>query len=84
MKFQSNAVGKARKDRIQNGTIRERLVIEGQKKMLQGNILRWFGHLNRINEGKVVKDIFNLEIIKMQPKCQPRKRWKNKIVENII
>eukprot|EP00795_Rhopilema_esculentum_P010546 gene10545-biopygen13072 len=47
------------------------------------NRLRWFGHLNRGDYGKLAKDIMSKEVNGKQGRGKPRTRWKDNIKRDI-
>ncbi|KAL1451375.1 hypothetical protein WDU94_005759 [Cyamophila willieti] len=39
--------------------------------------LRWYGHVKRMDEQRIPKKMFELEIDSVRPVGRPKKRWKN-------
>jgi hypothetical protein len=55
MKFLRAAVGKNWRDRIRNMYIRGELKMEGIQNQIKQIRLRWFGHVKRMDEHRILK-----------------------------
>ena len=62
-------------DRISNEDIRKRLdIVSVQEKVSKSN-LRWYGHVNRMGEHRLAKQIFEAKMDGKRPRGRPRGRW---------
>lgn len=74
--------GVSRRDRIRNREVRERcewrngLVSRAEKGML-----RWFGHLERMEEQRVVRRVWEAEGVGGRGRGRPRRRWMDGVKE---
>lgn len=66
---------KTRRDRIRNETIRNRLKVAPLMKKIEKGQLRWLGHLERMDEGRVAKRRWNWRPEGRRSAGRPRKRW---------
>lgn len=75
MKFLRRIKGVTRLDRIPNTSIREELGVEGTDELVARNKLKWFGHINRMEEGRPVKKVWQARPQKARLRGRPRKTW---------
>ncbi|KAJ3640286.1 hypothetical protein Zmor_003595 [Zophobas morio] len=68
-------------DKIKNETIRNNLNAESANSVIERSQLRWFGHLNRMNQDRQVKKIWEAREYGKARKERPRKRWNDVITE---
>ena len=61
-------------DRIQSEVLRRRLGLEDIKIVMKKRRLRWFGHVERRDEGWIKKAL-TMEVAGTRPKGRPRKTW---------
>ena len=55
--------------------LRTRMSISSIEDVVRYNRLRWFGHLQRMDEEKWPKKIINFEVNGSHPRGRPKKRW---------
>ena len=71
-----------RVDRVRNNRIKE--MCEWKKSMTERaeqGVLRWFGHLIRMNEERIVKKVFNSEVDGERGRGRPKLRWMDGVSE---
>lgn len=68
-------------DKIRNDTIRERLGVESVGKYIEKSQLRWWGHLNRLNQNRQVKKIWGATKIGKKRRGKPRMTWDNEVAK---
>ena len=44
--------------------------------------LRWFGHLQRMEENRILKRVLFKNLETTRPRCRPRKRWMDEVRED--
>ena len=62
MKFLRGIVHEKRRDRKQNYKIRKTLNVEKLTTDIEKNRLKWFGHLKRIEKGRLPQRMLNLKV----------------------
>ena len=65
-------MGIRRMDRIPNARIRE---LCGVRKGLDESVLRWFGHVERMERDRIAKSVYVGECAFTRSLGRPRKRW---------
>ena len=66
------------RDRIRNEEIRGRTgVRDALSKRADQTVLRWFGHIERMSEERMVKRIYKSEAVGARARGRPRVRWKD-------
>lgn len=80
MRYLRRTVGKTRRDRIRNEQIREEVK---QKKTLSDIVeerqLKWYGHVQRMDEGRKVKQVQEMGVEGRVGRGRPRITWQNRI-----
>jgi hypothetical protein len=67
-------------DRIRNEEIRERCGCEESiVKKAERGILRWFGHVERMEEDRMAKKVYNAEVPGQRPRGRPHMRWNDTV-----
>jgi len=75
--------GRTLRDLIPNVTLRKKNEIEDIKEHLEVHWLRWFGHLERMNSGNIVKRIWKKEIDGRKRKGRLHKTWNDEVREDM-
>ncbi|XP_031341011.1 uncharacterized protein LOC116169125 [Photinus pyralis] len=83
MKFLRRIKGITRYDRIRNDTIREELGVETVIQTIETQQLRWFGHLNRMDDNIPVKRIWEAKGQGRRGRGRPKRTW-NQQVEAVL
>ena len=74
--------GVSKRERIRNRVIRERCDWKnGLVRRAEKGMLRWFGHLERMEEQRVVRRVWEAEGIGRRGRGRPRRRWMDGIKE---
>ena len=69
-------LGVRRIDKMMNEFIRELCGVEkGVKERIGESILRWFGHLERMDESRLVKRVYMGECVGNKRRSRPRTKW---------
>ena len=68
--------GVTRRNRVRNEEVRRRT---GVMRELSGradqSVLRWFGHIERMDEDRLVKRVYRAEVRGVAPRGRPQLRW---------
>ena len=83
MKFLRRVVGKTKRDKIRNTTIRETVKTISIEQRIEVNQLRWFGHVCRMEKNRIPKQIFECRQEGKLPRGRPKKMWIDVISENV-
>lgn len=75
MKFMRRVLGVTKRDRIKNEDIREQLGVQSILKYIEGRQLSWWGHLQRMEDSRPVKRIWESRIEKNRKRGRPRQTW---------
>ena len=81
MKYLRRVVGKTKRDRIRNTTIRDQTKTNDIKTKIEINQLRWFGHVKRMNDERIAKSVYNAKTQGKRPRGRPRRKWDEDIKE---
>ena len=81
MKPLRTMIGKSRRDRIRNEHIRERIGVSSIRNKIEKTQLRWLGHLERMEEGRVARRCWEWRPVGRRPRGRPKKRWKDEVEE---
>ena len=81
MKYLRRVVGKTKRDRIRNTLIRDQTKTKEIKTKIQTNQLRWFGHVNRMDDNRIAKSVYHAKTQGKRPKGRPRRKWDEEIEE---
>ena len=73
--------GVTKRERLRNDIIRERLSIESVLSYVERCQLRWFGHMKRMEEGRIPRRWYDWNPSTKRPVGRPRKRWEQGIDE---
>ena len=75
MRFLRRAAGLTLMDRVRSSTIRESLNIEPLLLHIEKSQLRWYGHVLRMPQERLVKRVFQAAPVGRRPLGRPRARW---------
>ena len=81
MKYLRRVVGKTKRDRVRNTFIREQTKTEEIKTKIGIYQLRWYGHVNRMDDNRIAKSIYHAKTQGKRPKGRPRRKWDEEIKE---
>lgn len=81
MKYLRRTEGVSMLDKIRNTDIRKNLGVAPIKKKIEGNKLRWLGHLNRMKETRLTKRIWEARPVGKRGRGRPAKTWNETIGE---
>ncbi len=73
--------GVTRLDRIRNEETRERLGITSVLKIIEKNKLRWYGHVQRMEDTRYARKFLEWVPLGRRPVGRPRKRWMQGVEE---
>lgn len=76
-------LGITRRDRVTNKDIRKRLGVAPIKEKMLESRLRWYGHVIRSDENSVAKTAMMIDPEGCRPRGRPKKRWMDRIKEDI-
>ena len=79
MKYLRRVVGKTKRDKIRNAIIRNQTQTKDIKSKIEINQLRWFGHVNRMDDNRIAKSIYHAKTLGKRPKGRPRRKWEEEI-----
>ena len=85
MNCMRNICGVRRIERVRNEEIRRRCgknVSTSEK--VEQNVLRWFGHIERMSDERLVKRMYNSDILGARRRGRPRKRWVDEVNESLV
>ena len=84
MNCMRNICGLRRIDRVSNVEIRRRCgkKVSVSERMDQG-VLRWFGHVERMGNERLVKRVYDSEVRGVRSRGRPRKSWMNGVKETL-
>ena len=79
MKFLRRAIGKTKKDRVRNTKIRKDVDQTPLNDILEQKQLKWYGHLVRMDENRIVKKIFQCKEEGKRRRGRPRTSFEQHI-----
>ena len=82
MKFLRSSLGKTRRDRCRNATVREQLEQESLIGGIERRKLRWYRHLVRMAKDRKPRQILEAKIEGKRGRGRPRKVWMDDINES--
>jgi hypothetical protein len=68
-------------DRIRNKIIRETVAVQPIQEYVDRSLLRWYGRVNRMDDKRIVKRVYEAREIGKGPRGQRRKTWKEGLQE---
>ena len=72
--------GIRRVDRARNAIIRERCRCElSVLERIERNVLKWFGHLGRMGEERLVKRVYRANVEGNRGRGKPQRRWRDEV-----
>jgi hypothetical protein len=78
MRASRSMIGVKLSDKVRNDVIREECgVIENVVTKIAKNMLRWFGHVERINERRLTKEIYEANVGGNAGRERPRRTFLN-------
>jgi hypothetical protein len=75
MRFLRKIEEKTRRGRIRNKIIRETVGVQPVEEYVERSQLRWYGHVNRMDDKRIDKRVFEARETK-RPRGRPKKTWK--------
>ncbi|XP_076038213.1 uncharacterized protein LOC143023538 isoform X2 [Oratosquilla oratoria] len=76
MKCLRSMIGVTRLDRVRNEEVRRRTGVERELgDRVDERVLGWFGHMERMSEERLVKEVWNAEVEGVNMRGHPRMRW---------
>jgi len=69
------ALGKTRKDKIENKEIRQKFEVIEPHRKIQESRLRWYGHVQRLEDENTIKQCANFELEGVRRKGRPKRKW---------
>src|SRR5678816_1801750 len=76
-------MGKTRRDRQRNKRIREEVGVKAILNKMDAARLRWWEHLERMQEGRVAKKRWEWRPEETRPRGRPRKRWESSVEDSL-
>ena len=83
MKFQRSRVGVTRMDRVRNERVREMVREEPLQNRIERSRLQWYGHVRRMQEERIPKKMFGMEMTGRRPRGRPRDRWTKGVKKSV-
>ena len=84
MKCLRSICGVTRMDRLRNEYIRNRCDLKnGIGVKVERNVLRWFGHIERMDDERLVKKVYESSVEGGRRRGRPCKRWKDCVKEYV-
>jgi hypothetical protein len=78
-------LGIRRTDKVRNEYIRELCGVDkGINERINESMLRWFGHVERMDGDRLVKRIYSSECVGNRPVGRPKKRWIDSVKECLV
>ena len=77
-------VGVARRDRVRNQSIRYRTgITEKLSSRVEKKVLGWFGHMERMNWGRLTSRVWRSRVRGANARGRPRTRWMNGVANGL-
>lgn len=83
MRYLRKILGKTRRDRIRNITVRKDIGVEPSIDIIKRNQLRWYGHLMRMEDNRVAKLVYEARTEGKRRRGRPRRTWEEEIRESL-
>ena len=71
-------------DRLRNEVIQRRLGVESVLSYIERNQLRWFGHMQRMEDGRIPKRWYYWAPTTRRPVGRPRRRWMEQVEQALV
>jgi hypothetical protein len=71
IKFLSAIMGKTKRDRFRNAHIRKELRMEDIQNQTEGNIMKWFEHVKRMDKHRIQKRLLEMKMTGKRPRGRP-------------
>jgi hypothetical protein len=84
LKYLRRVIGKTRRDKIRNEMIRMNLGTQQLQNKIEEAQLRWFGHLKRMDEERLTKQVWEARTEGLgmkRPRGRPRRTWNDNMQE---
>ena len=81
MKFLRRIVGKTRRDRERNTTVREELKITPITTRVEVKQLKWYGHVKRMSKDRLPRKCMEARMEGSRTRGRPRKTWMDRVEE---
>ena len=66
------------RDRVRNEEVRKKVQVnEKLSERIDKRVLTWFGHVERMNDGRMTKRVYKSEVSGTRLRGRPRLRWKD-------
>ena len=76
MRCLRSMVGVSRVDRVRNEEVRRRVGVDRSlADRVDQRVLRWYGHMERMNEERLTKRVWRAEVDGVRPRGRPKMRW---------
>lgn len=75
MKFLRSMLGKTRRDRVRNVDVRKEIGVEKVNDKIEKSRLKWFGHVKRMSDGRIPKEMMETKFEGKRARGRPRTRW---------
>ena len=75
--------GVSLQDRVPNAVVAERCGVGQELDVVKSGRLRWFGHVERREEGDPLAGIKEWEVEGRRPRGRPRKTWQKTVEEDL-
>lgn len=82
MRYLRRVVGKTRRDRVRNRSIRDDLELAPLVEDIKIKQLQWYGHLVRMSNERYPKKIFEMRCDGRRDRGRPRRKWEDNIYES--
>ena len=83
MRFLRGILGKTRRDRIRNETIKNTLQIRPVKETMERNKLKWLGHVKRMGLERLPRRALEWTESGRRPIGRPRTRWRDQVKDDV-